>query len=106
MYEEDCMKNFVWKSSVNHSENTQNNIIDLEKKKILLLIKKKIETLRFNVPSEIPAVFHNNWNYDYHFLIKELDKEYQGKVECLGENTGKYIKFSDGNENVATISYK
>ena len=62
--------------------------------------------LRFNVPSETPEVFHNNWNYDYHFLIKELDKEFQRKVKCLGENTGKYIKCSDGNENVATISYK
>ena len=26
--------------------------------------------LRFNVPNEIPAVFHEGSNYDYHFIIK------------------------------------
>ena len=26
--------------------------------------------LRFNVPHEVPAVFHNGSNYDYHFLKK------------------------------------
>ena len=28
--------------------------------------------LKFNVPNEIPVVFHNGSNYDYHFIIKEL----------------------------------
>ena len=26
--------------------------------------------LKFNVPNEIPVVFHNGSNYDYHFIIK------------------------------------
>ena len=26
--------------------------------------------LRFNVPNEIPVVFHNKPNCDYHFIIK------------------------------------
>ena len=26
--------------------------------------------LRFNVPNEIPVVFHNGSNYDYYFIIK------------------------------------
>ena len=26
--------------------------------------------LKFNVPNEIPAVFHNGSNYDYHSIIK------------------------------------
>ena len=72
--------------------------------------------LRYKIPKEIPIVFHNgstydyhfiikelvkefegNFNgstYDYHFIIKELVKEFEGNFECLGENTEKYITFS------------
>ena len=32
--------------------------------------------LKFNVPNEIPLVFHNCSNYNYHFLIKELANEF------------------------------
>ena len=28
--------------------------------------------LKFNVPNEIPVLFRNSSNYDYHFIIKEL----------------------------------
>ena len=50
--------------------------------------------LRYKVPKEIPVVFHNGSTYDYHFIIKELVKEFYGNFECLGENTEKYITFS------------
>ena len=50
--------------------------------------------MRYKVPKEIPVVFHNGSTYDYHFLIKELVKEFEGNFECLGENTEKYITFS------------
>ena len=50
--------------------------------------------LRYKVPKEIPAVFHNGSTYDYHFIIKELVKEFEGNFDCLGENTEKYITFS------------
>ena len=50
--------------------------------------------LRYKVPEEIPVVFHNGSTYDYHFIIKELAKEFEGEFECLGENTEKYITFS------------
>ena len=50
--------------------------------------------LRYKVPEEIPIVFHNDFIYDYHFIIKELVKEFEGNFECLGENTEKYITFS------------
>ena len=33
-------------------------------------------------------------NYDYHFVIKKLSKEFEGEFECLGENTEKYQTFS------------
>ena len=50
--------------------------------------------LRYKVPNEIPVVFHNGSTYDYHFIIKELVKEFDGNFKYLGENTEKYITFS------------
>ena len=50
--------------------------------------------LRYKIPKEIPIVFHNGSTYDYHFIIKELVKEFDGNFECLGENTEEYITFS------------
>ena len=50
--------------------------------------------LKYKVPKEIPIVFHNGSTYDYHFIIKELVKEFEGNFDCLGENTEKYITFS------------
>ena len=51
-------------------------------------------SLRYKVPKEIPVVFHNGSTYDYHFIIKELVKEFEGNFDCLGENTEKYITIS------------
>ena len=39
-------------------------------------------------------MFHNGSTYDYHFIIRELAKEFEGNFECLGENTEKCITFS------------
>ena len=50
--------------------------------------------LRYKIPKEIPVVFHSGSTYDYHFIIKQLAKEYVGEFECLGENSEKYITFS------------
>ena len=50
--------------------------------------------MRHKTPKEIPVVFHNGSTYDYHFIIKELVKEFDENFECLGQNTGKYITFS------------
>ena len=58
--------------------------------------------LIYKIPKEIPAVFHNGYTYDYHFIIKELAE-------------GKYITFSlpikkeitkkdkDGNDKITKI---
>ena len=74
--------------------------------------------LRYKTPGEIPVVFHNGSTYDYHFIIKELAKEFKGEMKCLGKNTEKYITFSvpitkeitntnkDGNDKITKISYK
>ena len=50
--------------------------------------------LRYKTTKEIPIVFHNGSTYDYHFKINKLAKEFYGRLECLGENTEKYITFS------------
>ena len=39
-------------------------------------------------------MFYNGSAYDYHFIIKELAKEFEGQFECLGENTVKNILLS------------
>ena len=45
--------------------------------------------LRYKISEEIPVVFHNGSTYDYHFIIKQLVKEFKGNFDCLGENTQK-----------------
>ena len=42
----------------------------------------------------MPVVFHNGFNYDYHFIIRELADEFRKQFTCLGENTEKYIIFT------------
>ena len=46
-------------------------------------------SLKYKVQKEIPIVFHNGSTYDYHFIIKELAKEFDGNFKCLGEKTEK-----------------
>ena len=47
-------------------------------------------------------VFHNDSNYDYLLIIKELAKEFEEQFECLVEK--EVIKiYKDGNESVITI---
>ena len=50
--------------------------------------------LNYSVPRKITIVFHNESNYDYHFIIKELVKDFERQFTCLEENTEKYITFS------------
>ena len=55
-------------------------------------------------------VFHNGSAYDYHFIIKQLAKEFDGQFECVAENTEKYITFTvtikKELDNSKTITYK
>ena len=66
--------------------------------------------LRYKTPKEIPVVFHNGSTYDYYFIVNQLAKEFNDQVECLGENTEKYITFSvpvkKELDNNKTITYK
>ena len=49
---------------------------------------------KFNVLNEISVVFHNDSNSGYHFIIKELANEFEGKFESLGNNAEKNKIFS------------
>ena len=53
-----------------------------------------IWNVRYKTPKEILAVLQNGSNYYYHFIIKELVKEFKGQFEWLGENIEKCITFS------------
>ena len=35
--------------------------------------------LRYKTPKEIPVVFDNGSNHDYHFIIKQLAEEFEGQ---------------------------
>ena len=69
--------------------------------------------LRYKTPKKIPVVFHNGSAYDYHLIIKELAKEFEEELECLGGNTEKCITFSvpikkeiTKKDKITKISYK
>ena len=57
-------------------------------------VAHNICNLRYKTPKEIPVVFHNGSTYDYHFIINELAKKFEGKFECLGESSEKHITFN------------
>ena len=57
-------------------------------------VAHSICNLRYKVTKEIP----NGSIYDYHLIIKELVKEFEGNFECLGKNTEKYNIFSANKE--------
>ena len=35
--------------------------------------------LKFWMSDEIPVIFHNSSNHDYHFIIRELANEFEGQ---------------------------
>ena len=63
--QKDCMKKFC-KFLRAHNEN------DSTKKSAA----HKICNLKYIVPKKSPIVFHNRYNYDYHYIIKELAEEF------------------------------
>ena len=50
--------------------------------------------LKYRTTKKIPVVFHNGSTYDYHFIIKQLAREFKYYLECLDDNKEKYITFS------------
>ena len=50
--------------------------------------------LRYKTPKKVPLVIHNGSKYDYHFITKEVAKEFEGQFEVLVKNIEKYITFT------------
>ena len=48
---------------------------------------------KFNVPDEIPEVFHNGSKHGYKFIIKKLANEFEDPFECIEENSKIYKCF-------------
>ena len=78
-------------------------------------VAHSICNLTFDEPNQIPLIFHNGLNYDYHFIIKELANEFERQFDCLRKNKRKYKSFwiltekevtnidNDGNGNGSVI---
>ena len=49
--------------------------------------------LKFNMPNEIPIIFHNRSKNDYYFIIKMLANEFEGPFGCIWENSEAYKSF-------------
>ena len=49
--------------------------------------------LRYKIQREIPVVLHNGSTYDYHFIIRELAKQFKGNMECIGESMENILPF-------------
>ena len=50
--------------------------------------------MKYNILKAKPVVMHNGSNNDYHFIIKEPAKEFEGEFNYLEENTKKYNTLS------------
>ena len=48
-----------------------------------------IQHLRYRIPKEIPVIFDNGSNYDYHFIIKKLAKRFVREFNFLEEKKSK-----------------
>ena len=48
------------------------------------------------VAQEIPVVWHNESNLEFHFIVKHSSERFkENEIDCLCENTEKYM-FSSG----------
>ena len=49
--------------------------------------------LKYSLPKKVPIAFHNGSNF-IHFIIKELVKEFEKQLACLGEITENNTTFA------------
>ena len=52
-----------------------------------MYIIHSICNLKYSIPKQIPVLFHSESNFDYHFIIKELAKDFEREFSSLGKNT-------------------
>ena len=65
--------------------------------------------LNYKVPKDVPIIIHNA-SYDTHFIINQSAEEFNGELNCIGENMEKHITFSvpikKKCDDSKTITYK
>ena len=65
--------------------------------------------LNYKIQKDIPIIIHNT-TYDTHFVLNQLAIEFEGKLNCIGDNVERYIIFSVAItkecENGKAITYK
>ena len=65
--------------------------------------------LNYKVPKDVPIIIHNA-KYDTHFIINQSAEEFNGELNCIGENMEKYFTFSvpikKKCDDSKTITYK
>ena len=104
------MKCYIWKKIFSTDKNNKNVFKLYHKVRDHCLYTRKFRgaahsicNLKYKAWNEILAVFHNGFTYDYDFIINQLAKEFDGQLECLGENTEKYVTFSVPIKNLIII---
>ena len=50
--------------------------------------------LKYTTQRDIPVVIHNDSNYDFHLMIKELAEEFRSEIHCIPEDKEKYKTLS------------
>ena len=84
---------YIWKNGFRTDDG-------IKKSEIIVTTQESIEELLIVFVTEDikqqknSIVFHNGSTYDYHFIIKEVAKEFEGQFKCLGENKENKITFS------------
>ena len=65
--------------------------------------------LDYKIQKEIPVINHNG-KYDTHFIINQIAIEFNGEINCIGDNMENYITFSvpikKELNNGKTVTYK
>ena len=56
-------------------------------------VAHSICNLRYITRKEITIIFYNGSSYDYHFIINQLAKRFDGQLEFFGENTENILLF-------------
>ena len=51
------------------------------------MLRLAYEILKYSIPKKIAVFSRNGFNYNYHFIIKELAEKLGKQLTCLGENT-------------------
>ena len=52
---------------------------------------------KYSIPKEITIIFHNQSNYDSHFIIKKLAEEFEKQFPCLGKKYWKIYNIFSSN---------